>query len=218
MTERRRISGYADWLLDFLVPFGPILRLDGGRPTFRIWPRVLYQALPTSFFAFWLSSLIPVIGVFFYTLIMIPLAIRRHLSLVENPEPWHRVALIYYVVILIGFGGVWSFVGHTFLADTVAAQIGWATGSPFQTEIAFATLGAALVGLLAIWVRDNLVTGLVIAKSVFWLGAAGVHIRDAIEHANYSPLNIGAPLIGDIIYPALLMWLLWKGLQGRMNE
>lgn len=218
MSDGRKISSYAYWLLDFLVPFGIILRLDGGRPTSRVWSRVLYHAIPASFFAFWLCSLIPVVGGFFYTLVLVPLSIRRHIGLVETPEPWTRVALVYYSVILIGFGGIWSFVGHTFMADFVASEIGWATGSPFQTELAFATLGAALVGLMAIWVRDHLITGLIIAKSVFWLGAAGVHIADAVNHANYSPLNIGAPLIGDIIYPALLLWLLWQTHQERMNE
>lgn len=213
MGREVRIQALWGWLLDFLVPFARILRSNGGRPKAQLWPRVLTFALPTSFFAFWLFSFIPFGGGFAYMLILVPLAIGRHLRLTETPEPWYRVALVYYVVILIGFGGVWSFVGHTFLADFVATQIGWPTGSPFQTELAFATLGAAMVGLLAIWIRDHLITGLVLAKSVFWLGAAGVHIWDAVAHHNFSPLNVGPPLVGDLVYPALLLWLLWRSVK-----
>jgi hypothetical protein len=118
--------------------------------------------------------------------------------------------LQYFVVILIGFGGLWSTTGHLFMADWVASQIGWPTGSPFQTELAFATLGLSLAALLAIWITDHLITAVVVAKSVFLLGAAYVHLVDAIAHANYSPLNIGTPLVGDLVYPALLLTLLWK--------
>jgi len=204
-------------VLDFLVPFGLILRSNNGRPGPQVWRRVLTFALPTSFFAFWLFSFIPFVGGFAYMLILVPLSIRRHLSVTATHEPWFRVALTYYTVILIGFGGVWSFVGHTFMSDYVALQIGWPTGSPFQIELAFATLGAALVGLSAIWIRDHLITGLVIAKSVFWFGAAGVHLTDAILHSNFSPLNVGPPLVGDLVYPTLLLWLLWQSLKERVD-
>ncbi len=193
------------WILDFLVPLGALLRVerkfpDGMRD-------VVLRALPQTFFGFWLCSFIPVVGGLVYMLVLVPVSIWRHVKLAGSTgnNDLARIALVHFTVILIGFGSVWSFIGHFFLADYVAGQIGWPTGSPFQTELAFFTLGTGVAGLLAVWVRDHLITGLVIAKSIFWLGAAGVHIFDALAHGNYAPSNIGAPLIGDLIFPAVLL-------------
>jgi len=50
-------------------------------------------------------------------------------------------------------------------------------------------------------------TGL--AFSVFGLGAAFGHIRDAVLHNNYSPYNVGPVLyIGDILVPVMILSLL----------
>jgi len=119
-----------------------------------------------------------------------------------------KVFLWYFVVILIGFGGIWNFIGHTVMADTVAAGIGWPTGSPFQIELAFYTLGSGIAALIAIWLRGHMITALVISKSIFWYGAAFVHIKDVIVNKNYSPLNIGSTLVGDIIFPTVFLVML----------
>ena len=95
------------------------------------------------------------------------------------------------------------------MADRIAAGIGWATGSPFQTELAFYTLGSAIAALLAVWIRGHLITAVVVSKSVFWYGAAYVHISDALTNQNFAPLNVGGPLIGDLVYPTILLTLLY---------
>ncbi len=145
-------------------------------------------------------------------LLFVPLSLKLVSASSSNPDgrTFTQRLLVYYTVILIGFGGVWSFIGHIFLADSIAAEIGWDVGSPFQTELAFYTLGTAVAAFLAVWIRGHLITGLVISKSIFWYGAAYVHILDAIVNQNYALLNIGAPLIGDLIYPTLLLTLLAK--------
>ncbi len=198
--------------IDLAVPFAPFLRAAEARPAFAGWTELLWRQIPLTFLLWWLCSLVPYAGTFLYSLILVPLAIALHwreFGVVGRAER-AAVALRYYVVILIGFGGLWSFVGHTVMADSVAGQIGWPADSPFQTELAFFTLGAAVSALLAIWIRDHLVTALVVTKSVFWYGAAGVHLWDAAAHGNWSPLNVGAPLVGDLVFPTLLLWLLWR--------
>ena len=94
------------------------------------------------------------------------------------------------------------------LADTVAAGIGWPKGSPFQIELAFYTLGSGIAALMAIWLRGHMITALVISKSVFWYGAAYVHLKDVIVYKNYHPLNIGSTLVGDIIFPTIFLIML----------
>jgi len=199
-------------VLDFLVPFGLLLRSCENNKPFDKWQMLFLRCLPQSFFAFWLFSFVPLVGGFLYILVLVPLSAVRHWHVKQTHTVTARlnVLLVYLVVILIGFGGIWSFVGHTFLADQVASQIGWTIGSPFQTELAFYTLGTSIAALLAVWIRDHLITAIVLSKSVFWLGAAYVHLLDAFAHQNFSPLNVGAPLVGDIIYPVILLYLLYR--------
>lgn len=202
-------------LLDFLVPFGVLLRRSPARPPFEGWSELLWRFLPQTFFGFWLCSLVPWIGGFFYMLVLVPLSARHHAEVRGLAGLPAELLLRYLVVILIGFGGVWSATGHLFMADWVAGQIGWPAGSPFQTELAFSTLGLAIAALLAVWIADHLITAVVVAKSVFWLGAAYVHLEEAIAHGNFSPLNVGTPLVGDLVYPAILLTLLWRA-RGRL--
>jgi len=50
-----------------------------------------------------------------------------------------------------------------------------------------------------------MITALVVSKSIFWYGAAFVHIKDMVIAENYALSNIGIPLIGDIIFPTILL-------------
>jgi len=197
-------------ILDFIVLFGRLLRQSENKTPFQNWQKVILIYIPQTFFIFWLFSLIPIFGTLSYALVFIPLSAWLHIKIKKIKRKNDRIAvfLLYFVVIYIGFGGIWGFIGHTFLADSIATGIGWPTGSPFQTELAFYTLGFGIAGIMAIWLRGHMITALIISKSIFWYGAAFVHIKDAIVNNNYSPLNIGMPLIGDIILPTILLTLL----------
>jgi hypothetical protein len=198
--------------LDFIVPFGPFLRRteEAGEPFSNM--KSLLHVIPLTFVVYWLTSLVPYVGTLIYILILVPLSARRHVDVKGITEQTSKLTIYlwYFTVISIGFGGLWSFIGHTFLADTVAAGIGWPAGSPFQTELAFYTLGSAIAGILATWLRGHMFTALVISKSIFLYGAAFVHIQDALVNQNYASLNIGAPLIGDLILPTVFLLLLFN--------
>lgn len=198
-------------LVDFLVPFGVLLRSSDDLKPFERWKKLVLYYIPRTFFIYWLFSFIPLVGGIIYMLCLVPLSASIQVtSKSGGRDVFAETVLLYLVVILIGFGGVWSFIGHTFMADDIAASIGWAAGSPFQTELAFYTLGTSVAAFLAIWLRGHLITALVVTKSIFLYGAAFVHIEDAIVGGNYAISNIGAPLIGDIIYPTLFLMLLFK--------
>jgi hypothetical protein len=207
-------------VIDIIVPFGPFLRRAEASKPFSYWKALFLQVIPSTFFVYWLFSLIPYFGTLTYILVLVPLSARRHVDIKGVKEHISKliVYLRYFTVISIGFGGLWSFIGHTFMADTIAESIGWATGSPFQTELAFYTLGSAIAGLLAVWLRGHIITALIISKSIFWYGAAYVHIKDAVINQNYSPLNIGVPLVGDIILPTVFLILLLKVLRIELNK
>jgi hypothetical protein len=200
-----------DRVIDVLVPYGILLRGLEDKPFPKLWKRVVFNFIPFTFFILWLFSFIPLLGSIVYFLVLVPLSARRHIKTkqVEGKKNKGYIYLWYLTVILIGFGGLWGFVGHFFLSDMVAENIGWKTGSPFQIELAFYILGSAIAGILAIWLRGQMIVALVISKSIFWYGAAYVHLQDAFINANYAPYNVGSVLIGDIIYPTLLLYLMF---------
>src|SRR5215467_10368943 len=54
----------------------------------------------------------------------------------------------YFLLFSIGFSYLYNFVLHVFFGKLAASFIGW-EDSPFQLEVGFASLGFAVVGLLA---------------------------------------------------------------------
>jgi hypothetical protein len=125
-----------------------------------------------------------------------------------NRERIVEIFLISFLVIFVGFGSIWAFIGHFFLSAQVATNIGWAPGSPFQSEVAFANLALGVLGLLSYWIRDNFWTATVISSSIFLLGAAYGHIVNMIQYSNYAPGNAGSVLYMDIISPIILIVLI----------
>lgn len=128
--------------------------------------------------------------------------------------------LLGILVCLVGFSGLWAFVGHFFLPDQVARGIGWPTGSPFQREIAFTNLGIGFLGVLCFWFRGNFWTAAVIMNSTFLLGAAYVHVNEIVGKGNMNPLNAGPVLYFDIFAPLITIALLIAKYHGesRRNE
>ena len=137
-----------------------------------------------------------------------------------NKERIVEIFLISFLVISVGFGGIWAFIGHFFLSAQVAANIGWAPGSPFQSEVAFANLSIGVLGVLCYWIRDNFWTATVISSSIFLLGAAYGHIINIIQFSNYAPGNAGSVLYMDIISPIILIVLLifYKSMMDNTNR
>lgn len=135
---------------------------------------------------------------------------RNELSTLKVVE----IILFYTFFINVGFSGLLAFYGHAFLPDKVATSIGWATGSPFQFEVAVANLAFGVLGVLCIRFRDGFWLATGIGYATFLFGAAYGHIREIITAGNYAVNNAGPILyIGDIAMPTLILSLLmakWK--------
>ena len=128
-----------------------------------------------------------------------------------------EIFLLSFLVISVGIGGIWAFIGHAFLPAQVAANIGWPV-SPFQLEVAFANLAIGVLGILCYWIRDNFWTATVISSSIFLLGDAYGHIVNLILFANNTPGNSGSVLYMDIFGPIILIALLiiYKRIQKQL--
>lgn len=168
---------------------------------------ILYRYIPMTFFLNWLYNLIPFVGYLIMpTLILIGVwHIGTHSKIIDTV----RTRLLFLIIAQWAFLGIWSFVGHTILADFVATSIGWQTGSPFQIELAFYHLGTALAAFSLLWNKSasNILT-VVLVKSTFLFGAMGVHIYHFFAKQNLNANNIGMGIIyADLVVPLLVIWL-----------
>lgn len=119
-----------------------------------------------------------------------------------------RIFLLYLIVMNIGAAGLYAFMGHAFLANKVAEEIGWPTGSPFQFEIAIANLSYGLLGFLCIFIRGRFWMAVVIGNCIFLWGAAYGHFVQMTK-GDKSPYNTGIFLYaGDIIIPLIIFILM----------
>jgi hypothetical protein len=130
-----------------------------------------------------------------------------HLVVDRGRDRAHTLEIVLlYSIGIVGFNGLIGFLVHTIWADVVAESIGWATGSPFQQEVAGANLAIGLIGFLGFWRRDFWLPFL-IAKAIFGWTAGVVHILDIVANANLAPNNAGTILAWDFLLPVVLFAL-----------
>ncbi len=116
--------------------------------------------------------------------------------------------LAWYVFFSIGIDNFYNFVMHVFFGKMAAAFIGWAD-SPFQVEVGTASLGFAVVGLLAAFRSYDLRLAAVLGPSIFTLGAAAGHVNQMVTAHNFAPGNAGIIFWTDILIPLFGFSLLW---------
>jgi hypothetical protein len=154
-----------------------------------------------------LESLYNIPGFNIYLMIIVIIALIA-LRLVSTRGKLEEGAITAVTMTTIGISGWFSITngifGHILYADRVAESIGWATGTGFQTELAFALVGIGLVGGLGFW-RWDFWLPYIIAKSVFSIGAGVTHVIDIIENANFAANNAGVVLYWDFIFPVILI-------------
>jgi hypothetical protein len=122
--------------------------------------------------------------------------------------PVFQTLLLWLLVFKAGLGGLWSFIGHYFQSDQVAAYIGWPAGNPFQKEVAFTNLALGISGLMCFFYRGEFWLATIVFASIFLLGAFSVHVQSQKETGNKHPGNAGPVFFLDIIFP-LILWGLY---------
>ena len=116
-----------------------------------------------------------------------------------------------YILWAIGVAQAVNFVMHSVFGDFAASTIGWAQ-SPFQLELAFSSLGIAVMAFILHGRTTQLraKVALVAATAVFAFGAAGGHVYQMVANHDYSANNTGLLLVMDIVIAvvgiALVVW------------
>lgn len=134
-------------------------------------------------------------------------------AIARAPKPVSRATVVekllsWFVFFNMGVGYLYNFVMHGIFGKMSAAFIGWAD-SPFQFEVATASLGFALVGFIAAFGSFDLRLAAILGPSAFLWGAAFGHIREIITAHNFAPGNAGVIFYMDILLPIIGFVLLW---------
>ena len=220
---------------DIIIPSGKVIQdidkhhkfneMDSNLQTASPTIKGIFSTIGILAWMFMIKFLLDFLGIFgeITFLLFIPLSALSHLvgemndfsrneDLMDKKFPKSRVVEIFLLQIIyigIAFFSLRGFIGHTFLANTIALDIGWQTGSPFQTELAFYHLGLGIMAMICLWNKDAIWIVLIYAKAIFLFGAAGVHIWDIIVNQNFSHGNTGTILfVNDLVLPLLSIVLL----------
>ncbi|MFT0893260.1 DUF6790 family protein [Pseudochelatococcus sp. G4_1912] len=116
--------------------------------------------------------------------------------------------LRYFLLFSIGLAFFYNFIMHVFFGEMSAAFIGW-QNSPFQAEVGYASLGFALVALLAVSRGFEMKLAAIAGPACFLWGASIGHIIQIVTKGNFAPGNAGIMLYSDILLPVVGLLLLW---------
>ncbi|MYZ46446.1 DUF6790 family protein [Propylenella binzhouense] len=119
-----------------------------------------------------------------------------------GPERVPEAFLAYYLLFSIFVSFFYNFVMHVFFGAMTARFIGW-EDSPFQAEVGFASLGFAVVGLLAFRGSAGMRLAAILGPAFFLWGAAGGHVYQMVTAGNFAPGNAGVIFYTDIFTPLI---------------
>jgi Family of unknown function (DUF6790) len=138
----------------------------------------------------------------FFVLGLIASAIALAFSRERRTRPVIIEALFsYFLLFSIAFSYFYNFVFHVFFGEMAAEFIGWAD-SPFQAEVGFASLGFAVIGLLAFRGSRDMRIAVVV-------GTAAGHLYQMVTARNFAPGNAGIMFYSDLLLPLVGFIFLW---------
>ncbi|MDX2375883.1 hypothetical protein M4I32_03610 [Microbacterium sp. LRZ72] len=134
---------------------------------------------------------------------------RRRRGELRPVQVWGAL-LNHFLLLSVGVSYVYNFVMHSIFGDFTAQIIGW-DQSPFQLEVAFASLGFAAVGFLAFPRRQHWMVKLaaLLGPALFLWGAAGGHVYQILTAGNEAQGNSGSILYTDVLLPIVGFFFLW---------
>ena len=141
--------------------------------------------------------------------------------------PGHRSGALMSGILLntfifygIGCAQAINFVMHSVFGDYAAKTIGWAQ-SPFQLELAFSSLGMAVIAFIVYGQRNQFRSkvAVVLATAVFAYGAAGGHVYQMVVNRDFAANNTGLLLFMDIFVPTFgLAMVIWHAVARRREQ
>lgn len=129
------------------------------------------------------------------------IAIARLPRPLASAAVWEAL-LRWFIFFSIAISNFYNFVLHVFFHEMTARIIGWAD-SPFQIEVGLASLGFAVVGLIAFRGDWQVRLASIAGPACFLVGAGIGHIYQIVTVHNMAPGNAGVILYTDFIVPVI---------------
>lgn len=142
-----------------------------------------------------------------------------------NDRSVGRIGEVVLLYVLIGYCGVPMLVmsGALLIApERVATGLGFPAGNPFQEFLGYAYLGMSLLAVLAVRYRGEFLVAPAVVWAVFFLGATGIHLRDAggrgaLTHGGLLAILLTHALISILLIGALWASGVWRS-RGRVRS
>jgi hypothetical protein len=111
--------------------------------------------------------------------------------------------LLRWLLLSVGIAYTWAGFFHIVFPHIAASSIGWQV-SPFQFEIGVADASIGIVAIVSFWRSLDFKGPVVGYLSLFSIGVAFGHFRDAIYAGNTATNNFGLLLVITLIHAVLL--------------
>lgn len=146
-----------------------------------------FLATAIPFFLLNFTATFTVVGFVVAAIVILVKRLGRH-------EAWSTF-LNWFLFFGIGVTYFYNGIMHTVFGDLSARLIGWENNG-FQDEVGFASIGIALVALIAFPRRMpySLKFAALVGPACFLWGAAGTHIADIVTTGNMASHNAGTVL------------------------
>ena len=111
--------------------------------------------------------------------------------------------LLRWLLLSIGIAYTWAGFFHIVFPHIAASSIGWDV-SPFQFEIGVADASIGIVAIISFWRSLDFKAPIVGYMTLFSIGVAFGHAREAIYAGNTSTNNFGLLLVITLLHAVLL--------------
>ncbi len=125
------------------------------------------------------------------------------LAAVTKSPTYFPARLLGWLLLSIGIAYTWAGFFHIVFPHIAASSIGWEV-SPFQFEIGVADAAIGIVAIVSFWRPLDFKAPVVGYLSLFSIGVAYGHFREAIFAGNTSKDNFGLLLVITLLHAVLL--------------
>jgi hypothetical protein len=136
---------------------------------------------------------------------------------VKRPTHLSSRLLAWMLLLSVGVDSLWAGLFHVFFPHIAAASIGWEV-SPFQFEIGVADIAIGITAICSFWRPLPFKGATVLYITLFYIGVAIGHVREAVTAGNFSENNFGLLLLTTVVKIVLLPALYWMIKRGSDVE
>lgn len=125
------------------------------------------------------------------------------LAAVSKSPAYFPARLLGWLLLSIGIAYTWAGFFHIVFPHIAASSIGWQV-SPFQFEIGVADASIGIVAIVSFWRSLDFKGPVVGYLSLFSIGVAYGHFREAFQAGDTSKNNFGLLLVITLVHAVLL--------------